>query len=570
MPDVDIKQTFFALCKNVGSPHALAAWIMCKYDHNALVDLAIDPAHYGDTHIVSFNRHATPQFFAYDLLVTEYLSKYKGLELQCQTKEVAISKFNLAESRCAEVNRKLKDFRRPQTARLEAIISIARRKISEVLGLRNQAQFDFGWGPGATFTIKSDVGWDTKILEKRISVTASALPLAQTTIGADLHWCHARGIPADAPCSLLQSEFVVVPGNRITTVPKNAKTDRTIAIEPTANIFLQKGIGSWLRQRLGKVARLSLNDRTLNQKFAARLDYATIDLAAASDTISIEIVKLLLPEEWIFLLDALRSPKYQLGGTWRSYEKWSSMGNGYTFELESLIFWALCVATLSIDSDRSHAVVFGDDILVPVHSAESCIATLIEFGFEVNQKKTHFRYLYRESCGAHFYNGLLVTPIYQKEVPNHVEEIYHMANRLRHVALRLGGYHYSDRITLSAWNHLVRLLKKSGNLNYTPLAFCRKTKDSPDFENISLEGAIHLSIEDCYHFGLAIRSYGTASNYLVFVPKKRKFDQAAGLCYRFQVSESLDFEDTLTLRGRGRVRMRRKTCRLSFGSNIWL
>lgn len=563
----DIGRTFFALCKNVNTPHSLAAWLCFKYDHEAFVELTLDPMNYGDARLADFNVNATPQAFAYDLLVSEYLSKYKGLRLKRDTKEEAISAFKRAEESVAAVNRRLLGFRSAQTPRLEAIISIARRKISDILGLRSEATFSFGWGPGSTFSITGDVGWDRKILEKRISVTASALPLAQCAIGADIHWCRARGIPADAACSLLPTEFAVVACNRITTVPKNAKTDRTIAIEPTANIYLQKGVGSWIRGRLRKIARIDLDSQRLNQLFASRLDYATIDLKAASDSVSEQIVRLLLPEEWTFLLDALRSPNYQLGGTMHRYQKWSSMGNGYTFELETLLFYALSYAVQSIQGDRPHAIVYGDDILVPVNCAEQVIACLGDFGFQTNLKKTHYKSLYRESCGAHFYNRCLVTPVYQKEVPSHAGEIYHMANRLRLVASRLGGYHFSDKTIYGAWKSAVDSVRRE--LLYSPLSYSNHLEHG-DVVDDSLEGGLHLSTEDCESLGVPVFTWGSKVSLLQTIPRKRAYNQAAGLCYVLQTGSSLEGADVLSLRGRNANRVRRKRCFRSFRSNVWL
>lgn len=563
----EIGRTFFALCKNINTPHSLALWLCFKHDHESFVELTLDPKNYGDARLAVLNRNATPTSFAYDLLAQEYLSKYKGLKLARDTKKEAISTFKSAEETVASVNRRLLELRSASTPRLEAIISIARRKISEVLGLRSEAQFSFGWGPGSTFSISGDVGWDRKILEKRISVTASALPLAQCVIGADIHWCRARGIPSDAACSLLPAEFDVVTCNRITTVPKNAKTDRTIAIEPTANIYLQKGIGSWIRGRLRKIARIDLNSQALNQRYAGRLDYATIDLKAASDSISEQIVRLLLPDEWVFLLDACRSSNYHLDGNTYRYQKWSSMGNGYTFELETLLFWALSMAAQLIEGDRPHAIVYGDDILVPVDSARNVIATLGDFGFQTNLKKTHYESLYRESCGAHFYNRCLVTPVYQKEVPSHVGEIYHMANRLRLVASRLGGYHFSDKTLFPAWKSTLDSVHRL--TQYSPLSWSHAS-GSVEPVNDSLEGGFHLSLEDCELLGLPVFTWGSKVSLLCSIPRKRKYDQAAGVAFVLMTGASLEGADFLSFRGRNANRNRRKRCFRSFRSNVWL
>lgn len=578
-PALDISEMFFAMCKNVDSPHSLALWLCYKYDHAAFVELTLDPGNYGDTRLARLNPGGSPQAFAYDLMCHEILSKYKGLRLPVKTKDTAIALFKQGESRCAEINLRLKGFRSAEMPRFEAIISIARRKISEILMEVRQAQFEFGWGPGSTYTVKGDVAWDKKILEKRISVTASALPIAQTVVGADIHWCNARGIPSEGPCSLLASEFLVVPGSRITTVPKNAKTDRTIAIEPTANIYLQKGIGAWIRRRLRVCCRINLDDQSTNQKFAARLSYATIDLKAASDSISRELVRLLLPEEWADLLDWLRSPCYKMDGAFHQYEKWSSMGNGYTFELESMIFYALSFAVQSIGSEYPHVLVYGDDILVPVQHAEPTIACLAAFGFEANTKKTHYRSLYRESCGAHFYDGVLITPVYQKEEPSDVEEVYHLANRLRHLATRLGGYHYSDKTVFGAWSTVIRSIRPT--LRHSPLHFVEHSRSVCTRQGVprnrhvepmndSLPGTVHLSIEDCQSLGLHVFSYGTKIKKLTFVAKKKRFDQAAGLCFSFQQQSTLDGLETVALRGRGVMRWRDARSHCNFSSNVWL
>lgn len=579
--DTHFSDVLFALCKNVDTPHALATWLCYKYDHAALVDLQFDPRDYGDAALDAFCRKgAGPMWFAYDLGVTEFVSKYTGLKLGINTKEAAIQSFKTSEQRLMLVNKELRTYlTKPASPRLEAIITIARRKISEVLGVLSDSTVVGGWGPGSTFSIRGDVGWDKKILETKISVTAAALPYAARLIGADLHWCQARGIPAEGPCTLMDSEFSVVSGNRISTVAKNAKTDRTIAIEPTANIYLQKSAGRWIRGRLKKVARIDLDDQGANQRAAGTLKNATIDLKSASDSISISLVRLLLPDEWIDWLGALRSENYKLGPQWVRYEKWSSMGNGYTFELETLLFWAIASAVQLIDTDRSYAVVYGDDIVVPIDHAQTTINALNMLGFQINTKKTHFDSLYRESCGSHYFDGWLVTPVYQKEVPNHVAELYNMANRLRHFASRLGGYQYSCSRIHSSWLACVKAARsETRQIFYSPY----NVREGDE----GYGGTLHVSLEDCEQLGLPVRLYGYRSKYYRFVPKRRPYDQAAGLALSFSSSHSdnsdkeWSFRDAdkvpsstdglLGIRGQGRVCTRETRVYRSFRSNCWL
>lgn len=214
-----------------------------------------------------------------------------------------------------------------------------------------------------------------------------------------------------------------VDGNEVTTVPKSTKIDRTIAIEPDVNQFLQRGIGSSIRHRLMARAGINLNNQDLNQilAFAGSLDddLATLDLSSASDSVSTELTLLLMPKKWGELLMAVRSPigvlRHIPGETKQSWvwEKTSSMGNGYTFELESLIFWALARAAVYRSGSLERRLgVYGDDIIVPAESA-GLLVQLLEFcGFTVNTQKSFTKGPFRESCGKHYYRGGDVTPLY--------------------------------------------------------------------------------------------------------------------------------------------------------------
>ena len=158
-------------------------------------------------------------------------------------------------------------------------------------------------------------------------------------------------------------------GNNVTTVPKTWKTERVIAIEPCWNSFFQKGVGKLIRRRLRKVGIL-LRDSQERHGYLARMGsvhkvFATLDLKSASDTICIGLVEALLPEDWLRVLTDLRSPYMGEGEARYRYQRWSSMGNGYTFELETLIFYALTVAIVGAESGRGVSV-YGDDIIAPI------------------------------------------------------------------------------------------------------------------------------------------------------------------------------------------------------------
>ncbi len=240
----------------------------------------------------------------------------------------------------------------------------------------------------------------------------------------------------------LSHNFTVVDGNRMCAVPKTASIDRLIAIEPSGNAFLQQAVGSFVRKRLLSRCDIDLNDQRHNQRgaFHALVDnLATIDLEAASDSISIELVRAVLPHEWFTLLDSLRSHKTFFEGKWVYLDKFSSMGNGFTFELETLIFWAICRVFVE---PSSTLLVYGDDIIVPQNKARRVIHALELLGFKTNVEKTFTSGRFFESCGHYYFDLEFCTPPFQKEIISNVMQAMRAHNRLVRWALNCGDGYY--------------------------------------------------------------------------------------------------------------------------------
>jgi len=93
-----------------------------------------------------------------------------------------------------------------------------------------------------------------------------------------------------------------------------------------------------MKKRLGLFG-VNLRDQSVNQRYAllGSIDgsLATIDLSSASDTVSYALVMSLLPSGWFDLLDLFRSECVEVPGGVIELEKFSSMGNAYTFELRA-------------------------------------------------------------------------------------------------------------------------------------------------------------------------------------------------------------------------------------------
>jgi hypothetical protein len=239
----------------------------------------------------------------------------------------------------------------------------------------------------------------------------------------------------------------IVLGNKLDWVPKNYKTDRTIAIEPDFCMFLQKGLGGLIRRKLKRVGQ-DLDDQGTN-RFLAALgsitgELATLDLSMASDTVSYRLVEYLIRPDWFEALQQCRSPVgfYEHEGVENAvvFEKFSSMGNGYTFELETLIFWGILRAVSELCGESDHRLyVYGDDIVIPSGMADVAMTYIAKAGFLVNADKSFVRGPFRESCGGHYYEGDDVTPFYVREPVDSLDRLFLLHNNVHRWFSRLPG-----------------------------------------------------------------------------------------------------------------------------------
>lgn len=213
--------------------------------------------------------------------------------------------------------------------------------------------------------------------------------------------------------------YRIVPGSRFETVTKDAGTDRTILIEPDGNMLLQRGVGITFRKCLKRIG-IDLQNQSHNQwlAYVGSIDnsIATVDMRDASNSLYRLLLALVMPLDWYELLLDLRSPICLMpDGNWHTLEMISSMGNGYTFELESLLFYCLSQAVVDLNRSGGKVSVYGDDIIIPTSCMSDLASLFLELGLEINYDKTFSSGSFRESCGAHFFSGVNVTPFYIKE-----------------------------------------------------------------------------------------------------------------------------------------------------------
>lgn len=364
----------------------------------------------------------TPHAVKHARQAVAFFSKLRHLNIGVDREEVGMSKFLESERLCKDTNDRLEK-RRAGTlgfpARVDAAFDAARQKIRQVLGdVPSLDQLTLRFGPGATrLTKKADASVRAKCAEG-ISCSEELLPVIPAMLrelphlsseNASLSWVDEDGDEWDRVDVHLVSTALCF-------VFKNALTYRLIGVEALLNLCYQLGYGTEMAKRLAAFG-VDIRDQTRNQRLALRGSLtgalATLDLSSASDTVSREIVYELLPLDWAHVLARGRSAKIELPtGDICFQEKFSAMGNGYTFPLETLIFWALAS---SVCGKQAEVCVYGDDIIVPSQHFADVSEVLAYAGFNVNWKKSFHDGPFRESCGCDYFEGIDVRPFYQKE-----------------------------------------------------------------------------------------------------------------------------------------------------------
>lgn len=354
----------------------------------------------------------------------------------------AKQRWETAERKCKWVNRRFRARRRRDAASRPYYAWIHRMKefILSVLG--EEPPLDdildlCGFGPGTSVGVRGDATHFFSKLKGEWSITPTCLPYAAAALSRVNAVQSLLGFERDGVRCIDPKGFYDAVEKRacweekhdeVMMVPKNAKTHRFIGKPKTLDGFVQTGVGEHIARRL-RLFGCDLRDQTRNQRLAYEGSlgwnaakhpagpWSTIDLEMASDTLSFEVVKELLPRPWFNLLLRLRSPSYTMvdfpNEGVRNYEKFSAMGNGFTFPLETLVFMAACHAA-GDGAPHTEFSVYGDDIIIRQGHALATIELLSYIGFRTNVEKTFLFGSFRESCGADYSDGLNIRPSYIK------------------------------------------------------------------------------------------------------------------------------------------------------------
>lgn len=390
-----------------------------------------------------FTDMSSPKHAACYLLQTNILKKFSDGPSTERANLAAIDKF-------VKVNEGLLSWKTPETQSLDPLISkilIRARTLcaNQFLDLDGFAKFRLGHafnrgmvGPGASVEA---TGQDVmaKLFMSRLTCTDSILYTHY--MGATRN--NFRWEVADLVRGSKFGKFKVVEGSNLFTVPKETEIARVAFTEPTLNMWGQLGYGSCIQDLLKKYHDIDLSVQPkLNSWFAKsgslNGEFGTIDLRSASDTIGSALCEWLLPPQMFKDLSLLRSKTARVPGIKRrlTLHMISTMGNGFTFPLQTWIFANLVLAaylemgipTHDIYGKRRYGV-FGDDIICESRTYDIVVQSLTACGFSVNDQKSFNTGKFRESCGTDFFNGVDVRAVYLKSCTSDAH-VYSLINRL--------------------------------------------------------------------------------------------------------------------------------------------
>jgi hypothetical protein len=516
-------------------------------------------------------------------------SKFPFVGQDDQCKENALKRFWASEEQCFQTNQRFEALDRvfDQTTDEFELINEIRRIIVSVIGSKppidiiTQAELRFGPG-SAVNTVPLKPSETTRFFKLRHPLACNYGSRSYLCALVSMHpaWIEATRTAYDLPPAIdLDSELdiiqkMVVPtfeANKITFVDKNAEMHRTIAIEPSGQGTLQMILGNFIRKSL-KSKGLDLDTQQINRALARlckTLGLCTIDLAMASDTLARLMVKCVLPPAWFQLFDLFRSSR----GTCETasepfsltYEKFSSMGNGFTFELESMIFWAIAKATVRLSGvqgiSHDYIKVFGDDIIVPSMFNDKVCENLQFFGFEINTDKSFSSGLFYESCGADYYDSQPVRPVFLKRDVKGLKDLHYVYNSLVNLSIL---QHRSDLDGII--NYVLSKIPKKFRL-YGPLHLFPSQDLYGHTVHSELEGYLaclesfiptqnrHVRWMERYQ----ARSYKAIQDKPIYASKVHNSEYYVDHCIRFLCFLSGDIGGRIPLRGLTRPRIKMQT-----------
>jgi hypothetical protein len=289
-------------------------------------------------------------------------------------------------------------------------------------------------GPGAALGADARTFYTKVFLSPLTATSEYLIALYRAAILDSELWCEAERQRTGS------FGVRIVQGNRLFFVPKNVEELRTCCTEASVNMLLQKAYGAYLERCLKEAFNITLdkqpdNNRYLAYKGSVDGSFGTIDLSKASDSISWALCKTALDPRHCRWLKLFRAEETTLpGGSSIPLRMVSTMGNGFTFPLQTLMFASVVrsvyqLMDLPSSDPAAHFGVFGDDIIVVKDAYHFVVRCLTKLGFRVNESKSFNDGSFRESCGSDWYSGHSVRGVYITSLET-TSDLYSAINRL--------------------------------------------------------------------------------------------------------------------------------------------
>ena len=201
-------------------------------------------------------------------------------------------------------------------------------------------------------------------------------------------------------------------------VDKTWKSLRMIMPNTTLGSLYSGGLGRVIEERLRNygydIKRLQPVHGELARFGSLTGSLVTADQSLASDNITCQLVDALLPRKWANACKFGRIGKMVLNGNELVTPTFSTMGIGFTFPLQTLIFLCLLLAIRDHCKLDEQAVVsvFGDDLIYATEMHSLVADVFPSLGLVLNADKTFATGDFRESCGHDYFRGVDVRPFH--------------------------------------------------------------------------------------------------------------------------------------------------------------
>jgi len=311
------------------------------------------------------------------------------------------------------------------TEKSRKILDISRTLLSQVVEDVDVVNIYPQHGPGAVAT--GEKNWEKMNFSRKYNCIHQVYPYYTYFV--------ANAMDLAASVSTYKTMEEIPSGiSKVVLVPKDSRGPRLICMEPLEFQWVQQGLKKNLeacieRHKLTR-GHINFKDQEVNRELARIGSYrdskiVTLDMKEASDRVSLWLVtELFSGTKLLKKLLGTRTEATELPtGEIHLLRKFAPMGSALCFPIESLVHWALSVASLNVEGlslkrALKAVYVYGDDIIIKGENHVPLLDHFPSFYLKFNEAKCCTTGIFRESCGMDAVLGQSVTPLkIKKQLP---------------------------------------------------------------------------------------------------------------------------------------------------------